>query len=42
MEAWRETFAIMADKDLMKQITKAEKARRESRKSDFIPWEKVK
>jgi len=42
MEARRETFAIMADKDLMKQITKAEKARRESRKSDFIPWEKVK
>jgi len=42
IEVWKETFEIMADETLMKQIRNAEKARTEGRKSDFIPWEKVK
>ena len=42
IEAWKETFEIMADKSLMRQIENAEKARKEEKKSDFIPWEKVK
>lgn len=42
IEAWKETFEIMADKSLMRQIENAEKARKDGRKSDFIPWEKVK
>ncbi|MBI4684788.1 MAG: hypothetical protein HY755_06275 [Nitrospirae bacterium] len=42
IEAWEETFKIMADKSLMGQIEKAEKARIEGRKTDFISWEKVK
>lgn len=42
IEAWKETFEIMADKNLMRQIKNAEKARMGGRKSDFIPWEKVK
>ncbi len=42
IEAWQETFEIMADKTLMKQIRNAEEARIEGRKSEFIPWKKVK
>jgi hypothetical protein len=42
IEAWKETFEIMADKNLMRKIKNAEKARMEGRTSDFIPWEKVK
>lgn len=42
IEAWQETFEIMADKTLMRHIRNAEKARIEAKKSDFIPWEKVK
>jgi len=42
IEAWKETFEIMADKVLMRQIRNAERARIEGKKSDFIPWEKVK
>ncbi len=42
IEAWKETFEIMADKNLMRQISNAEKARIEGKKSDFIPWEKLK
>ena len=41
IEAWKETFEIMADRKLMRQITNAEKARIEGKKSDFIPWEKI-
>jgi hypothetical protein len=41
IEAWKETFEILSDKTLMRQITRAEKARAEGRKSDFIPWEQV-
>lgn len=42
IEAWRETFRILSDKTLIRQIMNAEKACREGRKSDFIPWEKIK
>jgi len=42
IEAWKETFEIMADKLLIRQIRNAERARIERKKSDFIPWEKVK
>jgi len=42
VEAWKETFEIMADKTLMRQIKNAEKARIEGKKADFIPWENVK
>ena len=42
IEAWKDTFEIMADKTLMRQIMSAGKARIEGRKTDFIPWEKVK
>ncbi len=42
IEAWKDTFEIMADKNFMRQIRNAEKARIEGRKSEFIPWEKLK
>lgn len=42
IEAWKETFEILADKALMKQIVGAEGARRRKKASDYIPWEKVK
>jgi len=42
IEAWKETFEIMADRTLMRQIINAEKARKEGKESDFIPWEKIK
>ncbi len=42
IEAWKDTFEIMANKTLMRQVRNAEKARIEGRKTDFIPWEKVK
>jgi len=38
----RETFEIMSDKGLIRQIRAADKPRREGKRSDFIPWEKVK
>jgi len=42
IEAWRETFEILADKNLMKQIQNAETARLKKSKAAFIPWEQVK
>lgn len=42
IDTWRETFEIMADKSLMRQIKNAEKARKEGKISDFIPWKDVK
>ena len=42
IEAWRETFEILADKNLMRQIQNAEAARLKKNKTAFIPWEKVK
>jgi hypothetical protein len=41
IKAWRETFEIMSNKALMLHPKKAEAARREGKKSDFIPWEKA-
>lgn len=42
IEAWRDTFEILADPKLMAQIRKAEKARLEGKRSEFISWDKVK
>ena len=42
IEAWKDTFEIMADKNLMKQIKNAENARMEEKNNDFIPWGKLK
>ena len=42
IEAWKETFDILSDKAMMKQIRRAEMARAEGKKSYYIPWEKVK
>ncbi|MEW6053108.1 MAG: hypothetical protein AB1552_04855 [Nitrospirota bacterium] len=42
IEAWRETFEILADKNLMKQIQNAETARMKKQKAAFMPWEQVK
>ncbi len=42
IEVWKETFEILFDKNLMKQITAAENARREGKNSEYIPWEKIK
>lgn len=42
VEAWKETFEIMADKTLMRQINNAERARAKGKKSEFILWQKVK
>lgn len=42
IEAWKETFDILSDKTMMKQIRRAEMARAEGEKFDYIPWEKVK
>jgi len=39
---WQETFEIMADKKLMNQIIKAERARLLDNKSEFVAWSKVK
>ena len=42
IEAWRDTFEIMADPKLMTQIRNAEKARLGGERHEFIHWEKVK
>jgi len=42
IEAWKDTFEILADKTFMKQILGAEQARREKKTSDFVSWEKLK
>lgn len=42
IEAWKDTFEILADRRLMKQIIRAEKARLNGIDSDYVPWEKVK
>lgn len=41
IESWKDTFEILANRMLMKQIIDAEKARSDEIDSDFIPWEKV-
>ena len=40
MTEWRETFEILSDRELMRQVRAADKSRREGQKSDFLPWER--
>ena len=42
IQMWYETFEIMANKELMKQIIEAEKALAENRKDEFLDWDEVK
>ena len=39
---WYETFEIMANKNLMKQIMEAEKALAEDKKDEFLDWDEIK
>ena len=41
MTKWRETFEILSDKELMRQMRAADRSHKEGNKSDFIPWDKV-
>lgn len=42
MEAWRETFEIMADSKLMGQIRQADREWAASKKGSFVAWDKMK
>ena len=42
MEAWRETFEIMADKKLMKQIKQADLDWVSSAKDSYVSWDDLK
>jgi len=42
IQTWYETFEIIANKQLMKQIIEAEKALAENRKDEFLDWDEVK
>lgn len=42
IQIWYETFEIMANKELMKQIIEAEKALAENRRDEFLDWDEVK
>ncbi len=42
MEAWRETFEIMADKKLMKQIKQADLDWASGTKDSYVSWEDLK
>ena len=42
MEAWRETFAIMADRKLMKQIREADADWKAGRNIDYVSWTDLK
>jgi hypothetical protein len=42
MEAWRETFEIMADRKLMKQIKQADSDWSSSAKDSYVSWDDVK
>jgi hypothetical protein len=42
MEAWRETFEIMADKKLMKQIKQADLDWASGAKDSYVSWDDVK
>ncbi|HOW57275.1 MAG TPA: hypothetical protein PKZ12_04690 [Smithellaceae bacterium] len=42
MEAWRETFEIMADSKLMGQLRKADLDRAAGRKGAFVIWDNLK
>jgi hypothetical protein len=42
MEAWRETFEIMADKKLMKQIKQADLDWASGAKGSYVSWDDLK
>jgi hypothetical protein len=42
MEAWRETFEIMADSELMGQIRQADLERAAGKKGAFVAWDDLK
>jgi len=42
MEAWRETFEIMADKKLMRQIKQADLDWASGAKGSYVSWDKPK
>ncbi len=42
MEAWRETFEIMSDRKLMKQIKQADLDWASDTKDSYVPWEDLK
>ena len=42
LEAWKETFEIMADKKLMAQIKQTDVDWKIGRKETYVSWDKVK
>ncbi len=42
MEAWRETFEILADKKLMRQIKQADQDWVSSHKDSYVAWDELK
>lgn len=42
IEAWKETFEIMADKRLMKKIKKADADWQSGKKDAYVSWDEVK
>jgi hypothetical protein len=42
IEAWRETFEIMADKKLMRQIKQADLDWASGAKDSYVPWDDLK
>ncbi len=42
LEAWRETFEILADKKLIQQIKKANSDWLSNKKDAYLSWDKVK
>jgi hypothetical protein len=42
MEVWRETFEIMADSKLMRQIRQVDLDRRAGKKGVFVAWDDLK
>jgi hypothetical protein len=42
MEVWRETFEIMADSRLMRQVRQADLDRAVGKKGAFVAWDDLK
>ena len=42
IQAWYETFEIMASEELMRQIIEAEKALAEKKEDEFLDWDEIK
>ena len=42
IQAWYETFEIMANEELMRQIIEAEKALAERKDDEFLDWDEIK